>query len=532
MTQINLDQCIASPQKTLSSLLQKRLSVITVNRQTMGIKNCLFLAIIIVTIGFVFTAAPLFAENQASEEIRKVSLDQAIQEALENNHRRPASRFAVAMAEARHRQALSSYWPQVSVQAGWQLMDESPNFILPASSFPVPATTLPLPPGTSITLNTPAGPQPMREILIPPHNVAIPAQDMKQADRESALASLQAKWLLYDGGMRRGYIEQSSASMDMMKQESRRTDLEIIDSVKRYYFGAVLARQLHQLGMDTLARMETTLELTEILYKEGSGQVKKTDWLGTKVFVESIRSMVADLEKNTHLSQAALANAMGLSWDASVCPETDTIPFEPFTIPLKNLVSTAYQFNPDWVKLEAAIKAAKGAVTTAKSNHYPKMVMTGKLSKWWNDQNSGQATETNKTSWEIGLGVELPLFNGFLTSNQVAESQARKTMLEEQQILFKEGLGLQIRDIFLSLTATAKGQQADQAAMKASIENRKLNTKAYQHSLVKTEDVITAQLMEALMSANYYKSNYDYIALQSRLNLIVGTKILNALEEK
>ena len=59
----------------------------------------------------------------------------------------------------------------------------------------------------------------------------------------------------------------------MMKQECRRTDLEITNSVKRLYYGAVLAIQLHQLGKDTLARMETTLDLTETMYKEGSGKV-------------------------------------------------------------------------------------------------------------------------------------------------------------------------------------------------------------------------------------------------------------------
>ena len=50
----------------------------------------------------------------------------------------------------------------------------------------------------------------------------------------------------------------------------------------------MLARQLHQVGKDTLARMEATLSLTETMYKEGSGKVKKTDYLDNKVMVESL----------------------------------------------------------------------------------------------------------------------------------------------------------------------------------------------------------------------------------------------------
>ena len=75
----------------------------------------------------------------------------------------------------------------------------------------------------------------------------------------------------------------------------RRTDLEITDSVVRLYYGAVLARQLHQVGKDTLARMGVTLELTESLYKNGAGKVNKTDYLDNVVMVETIRSTVASL---------------------------------------------------------------------------------------------------------------------------------------------------------------------------------------------------------------------------------------------
>jgi outer membrane protein len=96
--------------------------------------------------------------------------------------------------------------------------------------------------------------------------------------------------------MRKGLREQSGGWLEMAKQDSRRTDLELVDSVKRLYYGAVLARQLHRVGNDTLARMEATLSLTETMYQEGSGKVKKTDYLDNKVMVESLRSAVALLE--------------------------------------------------------------------------------------------------------------------------------------------------------------------------------------------------------------------------------------------
>ena len=112
------------------------------------------------------------------------------------------------------------------------------------------------------------------------------------------------------------------------------------------------------------------------MYKKGSGAVKKTDWLDNKVMVESLRAMVALLEKNELMAQAALANTMGLPWNTSVVPVDRKMPFTSFMDQLDRLVGTAYQFNPDWSKIEAGLRAAQGAVRTAKSGHYPKLAVT------------------------------------------------------------------------------------------------------------------------------------------------------------
>ena len=458
--------------------------------------------------GTVLQVANLAGDAQDSMNgtvLQVANLEECIKEALQNNRRRPASRFAVEMAEAQHRQALAGYWPQIGFKGGYLLMDEAPNFLFPASSF---------------SLTTPLG-------VLP---IDVPAQDVKLMDRQSYIASIDATWLLFDGGMRKGYREQAKGLVDMMKQEARRTDLEIIDSVKRMYYGAVLSTQLYQVGNDTLARMDATLNLTETMYKEGSGKVKKTDWLDSKVMVESLRSMVALLEKNKLMAQAALANTMGMPWNSSVTPVDKEIPYTPFVDRLDNIVGTAYSFNPDWARVEAGIRAAEGAVRTAQSGHFPKIALTGELHKWWNDYDAGLATDRNKEGWTVGVGVEIPLFSGFLTHNKIAEARARVAKIKEEQLLFKEGIGLQIKDTFLALNAAEKSHRATLEAMKAAAENRDLNTRAYQNELVETEKVIRAQLMEALMSALHYKARYDHVAFLSQMNLLVGTEVLKRIE--
>ena len=53
--------------------------------------------------------ANLTDQDQRSEMLKELTLDECLSMAMENNHRRPASKFAVAVAEAQHRQALAGY---------------------------------------------------------------------------------------------------------------------------------------------------------------------------------------------------------------------------------------------------------------------------------------------------------------------------------------------------------------------------------------------------------------------------------------
>lgn len=474
------------------------------------------------------------------------SLDECMRLAMEKNHRRGASQFALAMAEAQHRQALAAYWPQLTTKAGWTRVDEPPNFVFPAGTMYVPPQSVNVPGGSAL-VTIPAnafGPGfppapvqmpvsfPGQSVSTAPQTYPIPPQDVKLMNPSSFNTSANFNWLLFDGGMRKGYREQGLGAQQAARADVRRTDLEITDSVARLYYGAILARQLHQLGKDTLARMEVTLELTESLYKNGAGRVNKTDYLDNTVMVETIRSMVAELAKNEAASEAALAYTMGLEWNATVRPSEDEVPYRAFGGDLNELVTTAYEFNPDWEKLEAGLRALEGAASTARSGYFPKIGLTGELHRWWNSYNAGIATAENKAGWSVGVGLEIPVFDGFLTRNKLLEAHSAVSKLKEEKLLLREGIGLQIRELFLGLEAASKTYDAANRAMTAARENRELTARAYESELVDTEKVIRAQLFEALMSAQYFKARYDHFAIQSQISLVVGREIGARLNPK
>ncbi len=448
------------------------------------------------------------------KDVRILSLQDCMDIALQNNHTRPASKLAVEIAEAQHQQALSSYWPQIGLKSAYTYMDEDPNFIFPATSMGVPAS--------SFNMITPLGPLPVN---IPAQSFSVPEQNIKLMDKSNLLTSLSASYPLYTGGLRPAMVRQARSGLEAAKQEAKRTDLQVIYDVKRTYYGAVLARELYQIGREALDRLEVMLELTEKLYKSGSGRVKKTDYLRNKSVVEGLRTAVAFLKANEEITIAALTNALGLDWNSSIKISATEIPFIQYQTNLRDVVSNAYLFNPDWARLQEGLKAAEAQIDAARSGYLPKIALVGNLINIQNSYDKGMVTSDNKNTWSMGIVLELPLFSGFRTQEEIREARARLGKLSEEKILLREGLALQVKYIFTLMISAAEQEHSAAEAAKAAEENRDLNERAYREELVETKDVIESQLVESFMKAQYQKTRYDHIETQAHLDFVVGKEV-------
>jgi outer membrane protein TolC len=458
-------------------------------------------------------ATPALSEKQ---DLLRLDLNKCLEIAWQNNQRRPASQYALAAAEAQHKQALSAYWPTFSVKSIYTQLDESPNFIFPAKTIPVPGQTIPLPP--------PIGP-----VKLPPSSVNVPAQNVKLMDKHNLLTTVGVSYPVFAGGLRTSKVQQAKSGVEAAKQEVRRTDLQVAYDTRRMFYGLVLAKQLYQLGQDTLDRLTVTLELTESLYKRGSGKVKKTDYLRNKSATEGVRTLVAQLKGHRELAKAALVNNLGLDWQTPVEVASTEIPYQPYRAHLDELVTTSYRFNPDWAKLRAGLEAAEAKITEARSGHFPKVMLTGSFSNIANSFQEGIVTPNNRNAWALGAMVEFPLFEGFLTQNKIREARANLNKLEQDKLLLKEGIALQVQDLFIKLRQTQEQYKAAKDAAHAAEENRDLNERAYQNELVETKDVIEAQITESFLKATFNKAVYDHAEVQAHLSYVVGTEISKML---
>lgn len=475
------------------------------------------------------------------KNLLNLTLQDCLAIAFQNSRLRTVSQRSIEIAEAQRDQALSAYWPQLKLGVTATRMDEDPNFIFPAQPLPfggelgrpfaeaianAQLAKMGITPDSiglanyNAALNT-ATVQAMNTLS----SSSTPAYDVKLMDRNLVTSTLNLIYPLYTGGKVSAVAKQAEIGVDVSREESRQTDLALARDVKQYFYGYLFSKKLHTLGRETLERFEATEILTESLYQNGSGKVKKTDYLRAKLMTAAVRSAIELLKSNEELTRSALVNAMGLPWNTSIGLAEAEIPFTPYGAELEEIVLQAYQHNPQINQVHLGLKAGEEKITEARSGHLPVVAFFGNLNRVDNSYSGGLMTDENRNSWQIGLSLEMPIFNGFRTTKEVLEARLRLDKLRNESLLLEEGVALQVKNAFLQIARSQGQVKTTKDALDAATENRELNIRAYRQEMVETKDVIEAQLMEFFMHGQYLRALYDHQVNSGDLEFIIGNSI-------
>lgn len=459
-----------------------------------------------------------------AERLDNLTLEQSLRIALENHRSLHVSQASLDMAEAQYQQAMAAFRPKLGLEAGFQRADQDRTFTFQGSftTPPQDATGLINAAVWQATSN-PA-------LLLPANSVPMPGQtidinmDTKLFARDVTRAGLNLTYPLYTGGKKDAITGMAKKGVEIAREEKRKTELDVVRDVNKYYHGAQFARQMEQLASDTLERFQALEDLTDRLYQNASLKVKKTDYLRSKTTTAMTRSMVQETRYASALTKEALANAMGLPVNSqiSLAPEVGAPGFDAAFEPL---LAEAMKFNPDKQRLELAVMAAEDKINEARSGFFPMVGLEATAYKAWNDYQGGLINHDNRNGWTLGVGVKWDLFDGGLTKASVDAARAGKIKLEAQRVLLDNGLALRIKDDFMRIERSRAQVDDSTQAQGYAEENRKLHVRAYQEEMVETKDVIEAQLIETFANANLHRVRHDLRAALADLDYRLGKAV-------
>ena len=412
----------------------------------------------------IMTGANLLHEKQQNIR-RRLTLQQAVQEALQANLDLQSAGRMVRAGEQAVAEARSSLLPRIDIATGARAVDED-RARLSGGASPERAWT-----GS--------------------------ASGRQQIYSERS-------WAAYK-------VEQHNQAGRVMDRESVR--LDVIYQASVAYFDVLRAKTIEQLYKDNLKLTQANLDRARIRMSTGVAGPDEvyrweTKFAQDRIDVLNRESITLDameaLNRILHrpLQEQFIAEETDLS--DPLLMVSDQLFFQMMKNPkyLKNFrnfaVDQALRLRPELKAIDAAIAAKKRQETAAAREFWlPEFTIEGNVDQYFAQDGAGQRSDVrdglDDTDWQIGVFARLPLFEGGRKSSALNRTREELARLKIEHAALAERVGQSVLSALNRTRASYPGISLAREAADAARRNLNLITDSYVQGIKSIIDLLDAQ---------------------------------------
>jgi len=331
--------------------------------------------------------------------------------------------------------------------------------------------------------------------------------------------SLSASQVLYDFGKTGNARDAAKFSEQSAETDVNRVHQEVILNVKQAYLALLQAKKLVAVSEKTLAQSEGHLKQAEAFFHAGSKP--RFDVTRAEVDVNNGRLGMINAQNNVRLKTIALYNAMGLDPQRDI--EIEDVLSEQAGMPeLEQAQTEALKNRPDMLKMESDIEAARARVKAEQSNYLPTLSANGQYNWAQGTSEMGPFKGDVQNSWNAGITLSVPLFEGGLTRGKVGEARANQRALEAQRDTLRQSILLELNQAYADLESAQARIQVMESSLKSARESLALAEGRYEAGVGPTLEVTDAQVAAAKAETDHVQALYDYQLAAARLAKAMG----------
>jgi outer membrane protein len=289
---------------------------------------------------------------------------------------------------------------------------------------------------------------------------------------------------------------------------------QAVFDVKQAYFGVLQARRNTAVVEDAVKQYELHLDQAKGNYEVGLAA--KYDVTKAEVDLGNARVNLIKARNAVKLALATLNNAMGvigtLEYDVA-----DSLSFEAYGVSFEDALAEAYKNRPDLTSLVARRQAAESSITLAKKGFFP--VLSGSASFDY----AGNAFPLAR-GWSLGLSLDVPVFNGFQTTAQVAQARANLNVVRANEESLRQSIYLAVQQAYLNLKEAEELVPVDKLNVTAAQENFDIANGSYKEGV--GDPIQVADASAALISAKiaYIDALYQCKVARATLEQAMGLR--------
>jgi len=334
-------------------------------------------------------------------------------------------------------------------------------------------------------------------------NHDFPSNDFSQSSDTSDNfgGGIGVSQFLFDFGRRHGFVSERQYEHRAAAAQERLTQLDIIYEVTQRYFDLLEAKQLIRVYEKAVEQRQ--YHLHEARVKAEAGLRPQLDTYVTQAEVQRAQLNLVDARINLADAKVALDNALGLSDNAPPFELVEVLTYSPVTEKYRDLLRTAFALRPDLRALDDRAKAMGAQIVEYNSDYYPTVSAVGGYAAL----GTGLPMANN---FNVGVLITWPIFNSFLTRDQIAEAKYRQDAIRHGIEDLRQRIIFEVHTAFLNWQASLQRIERAEKALVASRAELELADKRYESGLANIVELEDAQRHYTYDDAAYANALYGY----------------------
>lgn len=334
---------------------------------------------------------------------------------------------------------------------------------------------------------------------------------------------ISGNWTLFSGGSRLLYVNRSMAGIAQSEYQLQQSWNNIASQIIQAYLTILMNRE--RLGYQQEVLKTTAEQKGEGELKYKVGRILESDYQLLEANYESAVTEIANTElviaSNMLSLRTLLAAPDSMLFD--VIGANDSLLSSSYSLlPLETVLRGSAAHMPDYFLNSLNVKMAEYDVAIAKSAYLPSLSMNAGASYYGGNSGAvdanGNIVTTNGINPNIGLSLNIPIFNQGATKTQVVQSKInlRQAQIQQEQNSYE-----------LNQMVTEQYYQAQQALNTFAASERMKDAYANSYSVYVTKfkaGAVTA--VDMLLQQNQYLNALNTY-LQNKYSFIMASKILD-----
>lgn len=406
--------------------------------------------------------------QSANARLDSLTLDLAVQLALQHHPSLRAAAASTEAASATLRQARSNYFPALNLSASTARTEGAFVF-----------------------------------------NPSFPPRDQKYTNYSTSFVLQQT---LYDFGKTRGRVSATANLHDATAFDYQATRNNVIANVQLAYLNYLQAEQVVLVNEVTVAQTERHRVQAEAFHSVGKRP--QFDVTKSEVDVANAKVNLIRSRNQAQLAKVQLENAMGVHPSANYSVSSD-FAIAPFAANLDSAQALAQNARPDLRSAWARFHANQALVSAAWRQHLPTLSLSGNYI--WSAFDFPLYSR-----WNAGVTLSLPLFQGFAVEAQVQQARAGVDLTRANIEVLNESVRLEVEQSYLEMKEAEERITATAKLVELSQQNLKLAEARYNSGVGSAIEITDAQLTLSSARITHIEAQYDYNRALVRLRRATG----------